>query len=399
MDLIFKDLRFALRILLKRPVITLVILLTLALGIGANAAIFSFVNALLLRPLPYEKPDELVILETRRADEAGNLSLRDVTDILEETSVFEDIAVYGSNSAYNISGDGQQPDELPATLCSSNLFEVLGVDIAMGGIWPQEFDRQRNHSIVLTHKLWQNRYQGNSEVLDQMVKLDGYDGYRIFGVLPPDIHFPFHATLFRSIAYYDLDDTKRSNRWYQAVGRLRSGVDYQEANEALQGLSERLASEFADSNFELRFEIRPLEEMYRGDVSPYLWLLFGAVGIILLIACINVTNLLLARALTREKEFAVRVAIGSGRSRLVRQLLIESCLLSLSGGILGLAVAYWSVDLLTNMIRADLPNWITVEVDPGVLGFTFAIAVLAGLVVGIFPVWHSYRSNMTQVLK
>ncbi len=397
--MILKDIRFAIRILSKRPGFAFVIILTLALAIGANTAIFSFVNAILLQPLPYDQPEQLVILETQRDTEKGQLSLRDVTDILEETAVFEDIAVYGSNSAYNISGDGQPPDELPATLCSSNLFEVLGVDLSLGTPWPQEFDRQRNHSIVLTHKLWQDRYQGQPEVLDQMVKLDGYDGYRIFGVLPPDIHFPFHATLFRSIAYYDLDETKRSNRWYEAVGRLRAGVTYEQANAELQVLSQRLASEFSDSNFELSFTTKPLEQIYRGEVRPYLWLLFGAVTLILLIGCVNVINLLLARAVTREKEFAIRAAVGSGRASLIRQLLIESCLLSLTGGILGLAAAYWWVDLLTNMIRTDLPNWITVEVDPWVLGFTFGIAMLIGLIAGVFPIWHSFKSNMGQVLK
>ncbi|MCG8604127.1 ABC transporter permease, partial [bacterium] len=334
MDSILKDLRFAIRVLRKRPGFSLVIILTLALAIGVNTAIFSFVNAILLRPLPYTQPDQLVILETQRGDEKGDLSLRDVRDILEETTIFDDIAVFGSSSAYNISGDGRQPDELPATLCSSNLFDVLGVEESIGGVWPEEFDHKRNHSIVLTHKLWQERYQGRPDVLEQIVKLDGYDGYRIYGVLPPEIHFPFHASLFRSIAFYDLDYTKRSNRWYEAVGRLRAGVEYQEANAKLRALSQKLSMEFADSNSELTFAVKPLEQIYRGDIRPYLWALFGAVALILLIASVNVINLLLSRAVAREKEFAVRAALGSGRPLVIRQLLIESCLLSLSGGVL-----------------------------------------------------------------
>ncbi len=399
MDIILKDIRFAMRVLSKRPSFSLVIIITLALAIGANTAIFSFVNAILLSPLPYGQAEQLVILETERGNEKGQLSLRDVTDILEETTIFDDIAVYGSNSAYNISGDGQPPDELLATLCSSNLFEVLAVDMPVGGVWPEEFDRRRNHSIVLTHKVWQERYQGREDILDQIVKLDGYDGYRIFGVLPPNIHFPFHSALFRSIAYYDLDETKRSNRWYEAVGRLKNGVTYQQANAELQTLSKRLANDFGDSNFELGFTVKPLEQIYRGEVRPYLWLLFGSVVLILLIACVNVINLLLARAVTREKEFAIRTAVGSGKSKLIRQLLFESCLLSLAGGILGLAAAYWWVDLLTQMIRADLPTWITVEVDPWVLGFTFVVAIVVGIIAGMFPIWHTFRTNTAQVLK
>lgn len=399
MNAILNDIKYAIRTLSKRPAFSLVVILTLALGIGANSAIFSFVNAILLRDLPYAEPERLVLVHTERGGEPGNLSQRDITDLREELTIFEDLAFYQPHAAYNISGDGKLPYEAPAVLCSSNLFPILGVEPIYGGVWPPENDYKRNYSVVLSYDLWQSRYAGDPDVLNYILKLDGAPQYRVFGVLPPNFGFPLEKDIYRSAAFYDLNMTDRNARYFHVIGKLRAGIDHAEARTDLASLGERLSQKFPDTNLDLRFTIKPLKEHYAGDVRPYLLSLFTAVALVLLIACANVTNLLLSRALSREKEIAVRTAMGASRAALIRQLLIESLVLSLSGGLLGLAFAHWSVAVLTGLVRTDMPRWININVDAAVLFFTFGVAVLTGVLSGLLPAFRATGVRFAEILK
>jgi putative ABC transport system permease protein len=388
-------LRAAFRPLRRHPVASLVVIATIALGVGANTAVFCFVDAILLEPLPYPDADRLVTIRSSIGGETGPISLQDVEDIKEGAQgLFDGIAVHGDGEGgYNLSGDGP-PEEIPAVLCSGNLFDVLGVRPLIGGAWPAEFDRQRNYSVVLTHGLWQRRWGGDPGILDATLSLDGLEGYRIYGVMPPGFRYPGRQELFRSIAFYDLVAGDRSRRFYYGLGRLSPGASLPAAAEALRSLSRRLELEFPDTNAGVRFEIRPLEEHYVGETRSTLLLLLSAVGSILLIAGANVANILLARTLGRRRELAVRAALGAGRWRLGAQVLTESLILSVAGGIAGAALAFAWVDLLQASLGADLPPWMEVRVDARVLLFTLGITVIAGLVAGLLPSIRAARLDV-----
>ena len=380
------ELRVAVRSLLRRPVLAGVVTITLAVGISATTAVFSFVDAILFEPLPFPNPDRLVTVRSVRGDETGPVSLRDVEDLQERApGVFVDIAVHGEgDGSYNLSGSGP-PEALTAVLCSGNLFSVLGVEPILGGVWPEEFDRKRNHSVVLTHGLWQRRWGGARDVLDDTLNLDGHPGYGIYGVLPAGFQYPARQVIYRSIAYYDLRTEDRTARFYAAVGRLADGVSPARAQEAVDAANAALRSDFPDTNEEVAFVLTPLADSYVGEVRPHLLLSFAAVAILLLIASANVANLLLARTLGRRRELAVRASLGAGRWSLTWQVLVESLLLALVGGGAGVLLARVWVDLLQRTLGADLPPWVEIGVDGRVLAFALVTSVVAGVLAGILP--------------
>jgi putative ABC transport system permease protein len=400
MEAIGQDVRFALRSLLKRPGFSAAVILTLALGIGANTAIFSFVNAILLRPLPYRDADRLVRIESVRGAEAGRISMLELRDLKEQSSAIEEIAAFRPGAQYNFSSGGA-PEEVAATLSTRNLFDVLGVTMLHGQSWPESYDLERNFGVVLTYELWQRRFGGDPNVLGQKITLDAAPFYTIFGVLPAGIKFPDNVQMFRSIAISDrLPDYKnRSARNVYALARLRKGVSYENARLELTAFSQRLQQTYPDLNAGLSFRLTPLTEFYVGNVRPYLWLLASAVGFVLLIACGNVLNLLLSRALAREREIAIRTALGAGRGRLISQLLTESVVLALLGGGIGVALAYWWVKVIAGMIGIELPPWMTIEIDGPVLLFTLAVSIITGLLSGIVPALRASNPNLNELLK
>ncbi len=400
MQTMWQDLRYGARMLIKKPGFTLVVVLTLSLGIGANTAIFSFVNALLLRPLPYKDADCLVRITAVRGNEEGRFSMFELKDMSEQLTSFERIGAYIPGAQYNYSGDGA-PEEFSAILATREFFEVMGVPQLHGGVWPEEYDRERNFGVVLSHEVWQRRFGGDPSVLGRKITLDAAPFYTIFGVMPPQFNFPASTQLFRSIAIskflpnYD----ERGKRNVYAVARLKPGVRVEQAQAELNTFSQRLAKTYPDLNQGLSFTLKPLRDFAVGDVRPYLWLLLAAVGFILLIACTNVINLLLARSLAREREIAIRTALGAGRGRLIRQLLTESLLLASFGGLLGLAFAVGWVRLLKGLIRAELPTWITIDLDWRVLVFTLVVSLLTGLIAGLAPALQASKPDLNELLK
>jgi putative ABC transport system permease protein len=400
METLWQDGRYALRNFKHKPAFAAIVVLTLALGIGANTAIFSFVNALLLRPLPYKDADRLVRIAALRGNEEGRFSMLELKDMREQLSSFESIGAYIPGAQYNYSGDGA-PEEFSAILATREFFEVMGVPQLHGGVWPEEYDRERNFGVVLSYEVWQRRFGGDPNVLGRKITLDAAPFYTIYGVMPPQFNFPANTQLFRSIAISKFlpNYEQRDKRNVYAVARLKPGVATQQALAELNAFSQRLAQTYPDSNQGLSFTLKPLRDFSVGDVRPYLWLLLVAVGFVLLIACTNVINLLLARSLAREREIAIRTALGAGRWRLIRQLLTESLLLAGLGGLLGLAFAVGWVRLLKGLIRAELPTWIAIDLDWRVLIFTLAVSLFTGLIAGLAPALQASKPDLNELLK
>ncbi len=395
-----QDLRYAARTLRKQPGFTAIVVCTLALGIGANTAVFSFVNALLLRPLPYRDADRLVRITALRDREEGRFSMLELQDMRAQVSAFESIGAYIPGAQYNYSGDGA-PEEFSAMLATREFFEVMGVPLLHGTVWPVEYDRERNFGVVLTHEVWKRRFGGDPAVLGRKITLDAAPFYTIYGVLPPNFNFPANTQLFRSIAISRFlpNYEARDKRNVYAVARLKPGASIGQARAELEAFGRRLAETWPDINKGMTFGVRPLRELTVGDVRPYLWLLLAAAGFVLLIACVNVVNLLLTRSLGREREIAIRTALGAERGRLIRQLLTEALLLAGSGGLLGLGVAWGCVRGLKALIRAELPTWVTIDLDWRVLVFTLAASLLAGLLAGLAPALQASKPDLNELLK
>jgi putative ABC transport system permease protein len=370
------DIRYALRTFLRAPGFTIVAILTLALGIGATTAIFSVVNAVLLRPLPYPEADRLVI--TRG-------SLADLRDMQESTSTFDAMAVWASN-LFNLK-IGTDSRQVRAAMVTRNLLPLLGVQPILGRSFTVDDDRQ--DTLVLGYALWQSRFGGDPNVVGRTVDLSGTT-FTIIGVAPASFNFPSaEFQLWTPLSGIDIKTPaqakNRAFRIFTAVARLRSGVTLGEAQAEAQVFSARLAREYPSTNEGVSFTIRPLFDSVVGDARPALAVLFGTVILLLLIACANVANLMLARATVREREMAIRVALGAGRTRLIRQLLIESLTLAVCGGLLGMLVTLWGIDLLAAALQQRLPRAEGIRVDGMVLAFTACAIVLTGLFFGVAP--------------
>jgi putative ABC transport system permease protein len=398
MEALSRSLRLSLRQIRRQPGFAAAVVLTLALAIGANTAIFSFVNALLIRPFPFRDSDQLVEIRSMRGGQPGRLSVREILDIQEQTTTLEAIAAH-TNSAggYNFSGEGR-PEEWRTILTTGNLFDVLGAPLAVGGTWPQTLDRTRDARVVLTYGVWQRSFGGRRDIVGKVITLDHIGGYVIQGVTAPGFDFPRGIEIYRSIGGF-ANYERRDSRNVVAIARIRRPYSVARVQAELDAVSHRLSTQFPDTNAGLSFRATAFRDIYAGDARPYLVVLLGAVGFVLLIACSNVVNLLLSRALSREREVAVRIAIGAGRSAILGQLLTESVVLSLIAGGLGLTMAYWWMRLLRAIIGAELPGWMVIDIDGGVLAFTVAIAVIAGILSGLAPAFHVSRGSVAESLK
>jgi putative ABC transport system permease protein len=330
METLRQDLLLGFRMLAKRPGFTLVIVLTLALGIGANTAIFSFINAMLLTPPPYREPERLVRVMSQRGAERGKLSLLEVEDLNRHALLFEGFATFRI-SQYNVTGGGP-PEAITASVNSWNLFDLLGVRPYLGETWPQAHERQRVFNIVLNYDVWQRRFGGDRNIVGHKIMLDAAP-YEVLGVMSPGFDFPLDTGLYRRVPPGDFES--RSIRESGVIARLRHGVTIEQAQADLDQLAREWERIYPDTNAGLRLVVTPMLEHWIGGASAYLWLLFGAVTFVLMIACVNVVNLMLSAAVAREKEMAIRAALGAGRTRLIRQMLTESLSLTLLGGLLG----------------------------------------------------------------
>ena len=398
METLFRNLRFSFRQIRRQPGLAVTVILTLGLAIGANTAMFSFVNALLLQPFPFRDSDQLVEIYSMRGGQPGRISMREMLDIRDQVSVLEGVAGRTAGfGGYNFSGDGK-PQEWKTVLITGNLFEVLGVPLAIGNKWPGNADRNRDNRVIISHGVWQSCFAGNRSVLGKKIVLDHAEGYQIDGVAQSLFDYPQGIEVYRSLGGFTAGE-RRDFRNLIGVARIKRPYGISLLQAELDALANRLAQQYPDSNAGLSFHAESFRDVYSGNVRPYLLVIFGAVLFVLLIACGNVVNLLLSRALARDREIAIRTSLGASRWALVWQLLTESTVLSIAAALLGLVLAYWSVKALRATIGVELPSWMVIEISSAVLIFTMAASVLTGIVSGLAPAFHACRSSSSEALK
>ena len=396
-----QDLRYGGRALRKNPGFTAIAVLTLALGIGANTAIFSVVNTVLLQPLPYQDPDRLVMVwedDTKGGYPRDTPAAANYIDWRDQNQVFEGMAALADQS-YNLTGIGD-PERLEGRQVSASLFPLLGVEPLVGRAFlPEEDQPGGNRAVILSHGLWQRRFGSDQQIIGETLTLNG-EGFTVVGVMPPHFQFPSRdVELWTPIAFTAREAANRGRHYLQVVARLKPEVTLQQGQAEMDIIAARLQQQYPDYNTDLGATVTPLHEHVAGDIKPALLILLGAVGFVLMVACANVANLLLARAAGRQKEIAIRIALGARRARLVRQFLTESVLLAAAGGMVGLLLSVWGVNLLKAFIPENISRAGAITIDARVLGFTLLISLLTGLIFGLAPALQAVNFNPNETLK
>lgn len=396
MQTIIQDLRYAIRTMVKRPGFTLVAALTLALGIGANTAIFSAVNAVLLKPLPFPESEQLVDLaETFKPNGYGSVSVPNFEDWKKQNDVFTGIAAYQFRSFNLQSGD--TPQRIPGISVSANYFEVLGAKPILGRTFGNGEDLAGNDRVVvLGEDLWRRTFGGDTSIIGRTIPLNGQQ-YTVIGVMPPELSSLYRTVqLWSPLVFPEADRVNRNEHKYLVIGRIKSGVTLAQAREQMTGIATRLEQQYKNGR---GIRLMQIEELWVANVRSALVLLMVAVGFVLLIACTNVANLLLARATVRRREISIRVALGAGRLRLIQQFLTEGLVLSIIGGTLGVALAWWGMRVLGKIAFPFLPRSQEIQIDGRVLLFTLLVAVLTSVIFGLIPSLQAGKADVQESLK
>ena len=408
MGTIWQDIRYGMRMLRKSPSVSIVATIALALGIGANTAIFSVVNAVLLRPLPFPNSDVLMTVFEKDATRGvlrGSYSYPNFFDLREQTRVFEHIAAYHDND-FIITGNGE-PVRVLGGMVTADLFRVLGVAPMLGRDFSVAEDKPTDTGrvVILSERFFARRFNSNAAILNQQITLNNQN-YTVIGIMPHNFDFPIQnepyelwTTIADDAAGTSPITSQRGAHFLSVIGRLKPGVSQTQAQAEVDTLAQRLEQQYPDTNTHKGIRVESALTALVGEIRPALFILLGAVACVLLIACANVANLQLARAMTRHKEMSIRSALGANRARVLRQLLIESVLLSLAGGALGLALAVWWSDLLIALGKQDIPRAIQVGLDWRVLGFTLGLSMLTGVIFGLVPALHLSKTDLTDSLK
>jgi putative ABC transport system permease protein len=394
-----QDVRFAFRMLFKSPGFTLVVIITLGLGIGANSAIFSVIDSVLLRPLPYAEPDQLVQLWMRFTGigipkDQNWVSAPEFADIRDQNRSFSQIAAISGDS-FNLK-EGATPERINGAAVSAAFFPLLGIKAEIGRVFlPGEDQQGRENIVVLGHGLWARRFGSDGSIVGKPLIMNGRP-YTVVGVAPAGFQFPTQAELWTPLAFSkeDLSPDRRGSHGLEVIARIKSGITFEQARSDMESLSRRIVEQnpgYPYEKFQFRVLMNPLLDELVGDLRPALWILMGAVAFVLLIACANVANLLLARASAREREMAIRTALGAGRARVIRQLLTESVILALIGAATGVLLARLGLAALERMGSIDLPRLAGAQVDARVLFFTTLLALGTGMIFGLAPALQGSR--------
>jgi putative ABC transport system permease protein len=404
---LLQDLKYGIRMLAKNPGFTLVALLTLAVGIGANTVMFSFVNAWVIHPLPYAHPDRLVAVLTKNTKTGNTILSEDVGDFYDFQSgsrSFEQLSVW-SPASFNLTGDGE-PERVQGARVTWNFFETLGVQPALGRAFlPREDQAGAGHVAILSRGLWQARYASDPQIIGRNIQVGG-ETYTVVGVMPAKFQLPLlgEANFWTPLALTDAEKADRANNWIFVLGRLKKDATVAGAQAELSGIAARLEKQYPKTNTNAGVAVHTLEyEIGREQGNQEVIILFGTVWLVLLIACANIANLTLTRATARTRELAVRAAMGAGRGRLIRQLVTETVLVFLAGSLASLAVAHfglvWLESIIPARIRGFLVNYGEVDLDVATLLYTFGVALAAGIVFGILPAISATKLDVNQRLK
>jgi predicted permease len=398
-----QDVRYGVRMLLKNPGFTAIAVLALALGIGANSAIFSVVNTLLLRPLPYRNPGQLVVIwenATHLGFPKNTPSPANFLDWQKQATLLEGMAAFAERS-FNLTGVGE-PERLDGRRVSANLFDLLGVKPVLGRNFVPEEDKPGTKVALLNETLWRRRFGSDPGVIGRSLSLNG-EPYTVVGVLPSSVRLPafgnWRDQVWVPLAFPAEEAAQRGNHFLEVIGRMKHGVTVSQARAEMETIAARLAQQYPEENTRIGSVVNPLHEEIVGNMKPALLILLGAVAFVLLIACANVANLLLARAAARHKEIALRLALGADRARLTKQLLVESVMLSILGAVVGLVFAYAGLRVLTRFIPPDVAHAEMISIDGRVMGFTLIVAVVTGLIFGLAPASQAAHSNINDTLK
>ncbi len=410
MEILFKDLGYGIRSLLKHPGFTAIAVITLALGIGANTAMFSVINAVLLRPLPYRDPARLVTI-WEESPERGMyqmpVSLANLRDWVDQNQTFEQISAYTFTNL-NLTGTGE-PARLGTVRSSANLFPLIGATPVIGrSFLPEEDKEGANHVVILGHALWQSRFGSDPGIVGKWLTLNN-QSYTVVGVMASNSQFPVGFGYMGKVLNDPIDlyvplaasgrETERGNYSFFAIGRLKPGVTIDQARAEMTTIERRLEKQYPDGNTGIGISLVPTQEQTVKEIRPGLLVLFGAVAFLLLIACANIANLLLARAASRKKEIAIRTALGASRLRVLRLLLTESLMLSLAGGSIGFLLALWGTDALMALEPDNIPRLNEVGVDARVFLFTIAVSIVTGIVFGLVPGMRAAKPDLNEALK
>jgi len=402
METLFKDIRYGLRGLWKRPGFTVVALITLALGIGANTAIFSLINAVLIRPLPFRDPDRLVWTwgNIRNGGNRASVSPLDYLDYRQRNTTFEEFAAMISVPiSANLTGGGE-PERLVAGGVTGNYFRALGVHPILGRTFLLDNETSgRDQVAVLSYALWQRRFGGDPQIINRRITLDD-KSFEVIGVMPRDFEFPAAAEIWLPLNFDGSPDMKqRKAHFLRPIGRLKPGVTLAQAQADTDNIARQLEAAYPDTDTGWNLRLVSLREQIVGNIRSTLYILMGAVGLVLLIACANVANLLIAHAASRQKEIAVRTALGAGGLRIARQMITESLVLAIFGGTLGTLLAIWGVQALVALSGNNLPAAAQVKIDFTVLAVTLAMSLATGLLFGLAPALQTIKLNLVDTLK
>ncbi len=413
METILQDIKYSFRMLAKNIGFTIVAVLALALGTGANTAIFSIVNGVLLHPLPYGEPDKVMMVWVNNLKTGKNqqpISVPDFEDYRKQSQAFDQLAAF-SYQDFNLIGEGE-PEHLTGSIVTANFFSTLGVTPIHGRVFlPEEDQPGANRVVILSHGLWQRRFASDPDIVGKSILLNDAP-FVIVGITPANFRAPEKkdeiwvplsmdggdAIRVPSVVAPDTIN-KRSSRFLLGIGRLKPGFSREQAQKEMETIAGRLEEQYKDTNTSVSLQVVPIEQHLIGDIRPALLILLAAVGFVLLIACANVANLLLARATARQKEFSIRTALGATRFRLIRQLMTESLILGLIGGILGLLIAFSGIRLLKAINPANIPRLDEIGIDIKVLGFTILISILTGIIFGLIPAIQASSPDLNETLK